>query len=57
VRLGQANGKISVMNLDLGVMPCLKEDSIIVSLMFHVGLGTCVDARVENLGFEDSTLR
>jgi hypothetical protein len=40
------------MSLELGVMPCLEEDLVIVSLMFHGGLGACVDARVEDLGFE-----
>ena len=34
-------------------MPYLEEDSIIVSLRFHGGLGACVDARVEDLRFED----
>jgi hypothetical protein len=54
VRLGKDHGEMILMTLELGVMPCLEEDSIIVSLMFHGGLGTCVDGRVEDLGFEDS---
>jgi hypothetical protein len=41
------------MSLKLGVVPCLEEGSVIVSLMFHGGLGACDDARVEDLGFED----
>jgi hypothetical protein len=45
------------MSLDFGVMPCLEEDSIIESLMFHGGIGACVDARVEFLGSEDSNPR
>jgi len=32
----------------------LEESSIIISLMFHGGLGSCFDARAEDLGFEDS---
>jgi hypothetical protein len=47
----------SLMSLELGVMPCLEEDLVIVFLMFHGGLGVCVDARVEDLGFEDSNPR
>jgi hypothetical protein len=39
------------------VIPCLEEDLCIVLLMFHGGLGACVDARVEDLGFEDSNPR
>jgi hypothetical protein len=38
-------------------MPCLGEDSVIVSLMFYGVLGACVDARVENPRFEDSNPR
>jgi len=38
-------------------MPCLEENLVIVFLMFHGGLGACVDARVEDLGFKDSTPR
>ena len=45
------------MSPELGVMPCLKEDLVIVALMLHGGLGACVNARVEDLGFEDSNLR
>jgi hypothetical protein len=30
-------------------IPCLEEDMSIVLLMFHGGLGACVDARVEVL--------
>jgi hypothetical protein len=51
VRLRQDYGEISFINLELGLMPCLEEDSIIVSLMLHGGLGASVDARVENIGF------
>jgi hypothetical protein len=57
VRLGKDHGEISLMSLELGVMPCLEEDLVIVFLMFHGGLGACVDARVEDLGFEDSNPR
>jgi len=51
-RRGQDHGEIILMSLEFGVMPCVEEDSVIVSLMFHGGLGACVDARVEDLGFE-----
>jgi hypothetical protein len=39
VRLGKDHGDTSLMSLELGVLPCLEEDSVIVSLMFHGGLG------------------
>jgi hypothetical protein len=55
--LGQYHGKPSLMSLDPGEMPCLEEDSIIVFLMFHGGLGACFDVIVEQLGFEDSNPR
>lgn len=45
------------MSLKLGVMLCLKEESLIVALMFHGGLDAYVDARVEDLGFEDSNFK
>jgi hypothetical protein len=45
------------MCFELGVMHFLEEDLIIVFLMFHGGLGACVDARVEDLGFGDSNPR
>lgn len=35
----------------------MQEDSIIVSLMFYVGIGACVDARAKDLVFEDSNPR
>jgi hypothetical protein len=54
VRLGKDHGETSLMSLELGVMHCLEEDLVIVSLMFCGGLGACFDARVEDLGFEDS---
>jgi len=54
-RLGKDHGKPSLMSLELGVIPCLEEDLFIVLLMFHGGLGACVDARVEDLGFEVSS--
>jgi hypothetical protein len=57
VMLGKDHGEISLMSFELGVMPFLEEDLVIVSLMFHGGLGACVDARVEGLGFEDSNPR
>jgi hypothetical protein len=50
-RLGQDHGE---PNLELGVIPCLEEDLLIVFLMFHGGLGACDDAIVEDLLFEDS---
>jgi hypothetical protein len=31
------------MSFELGEMTCLQEDSIIVFLMFHGGIGACVD--------------
>jgi hypothetical protein len=57
VRLGKDHREMSLASLEFGVMPCLKEDSVIVSLMFHGGFGACDDARVENPGFEDSNCR
>ena len=55
-RLAKDHGEPSWMNLELGVIPCL-EDLFIALLMFRGGLGACVDARVEDLGFEDSNPR
>jgi hypothetical protein len=40
-------------SLELGVMPCLEEELIIVFFMFHGGHGAWVDARVEDLWFDD----
>jgi hypothetical protein len=57
VRVGKNHGEMSLMSLELGVMPCLEEDLVIVFLMFHGGLGACVDANVEDLGFGDSNPR
>ena len=54
-RLGKDHKEPSLMSLELGVIPCLEEDLFIVLLMFHGGLGACVDARVEVLGFEVSS--
>ena len=48
-RLGQDHGEPSLMHLQLGVTPCLEEDSIIVFLMFCGGLGVCANARVEDI--------
>jgi len=48
------HGEPSLMSLQHGVRLCFEEDSIIVFLMFHRNLGASVDARVEDLGFEDS---
>jgi len=53
-RLRQDHREPSLTSLELGVIPCLEEDFFIVPLMFVGGLGACVDARVEDLGFEDS---
>jgi hypothetical protein len=55
-RLGKDHKEPSLMSLELGVIPCL-EDLFIALLMFRGGLGACVDARVEDLGFEDSNPR
>ena len=57
VRPGQDHGETSLMSFELGVMPCLGEELVIVALMCHGGLGACVDARVEDLGFEESSPR
>jgi hypothetical protein len=57
VKLGQDHGETNLMSLQLGVMPCLQEDLIIVSLMVHGSLGACVDARVENLDSTNSNPR
>jgi len=51
--LGKDHREISLMGLELGVRPCLEDDSVLVFL-FHGGLGACVDTRVEGLVFEDS---
>jgi hypothetical protein len=56
-RLWKDHQEPNVMSLELGVMPYLEEDSFIVFLMFHGGLGACVDARVEDLGFKESNPR
>jgi len=56
-RLGQDHGEPSLISLELGVIPSLEEDLFIVLLMFHGGLSACVDARVEDLRFEDSNPR
>jgi hypothetical protein len=55
-KLGKDHGEPSLMSLELGVIPCLEEDLFIVLLMFHGGLGACVDARVEDLGLRTQTL-
>jgi len=57
VKLGKEHGETSLLNLELKVMTCSEEDTINVSLMFHGALDACVDARVEDLGFEDSNRR
>lgn len=57
VRLRKNCGDIGLMSLELGIMPRLKEDYIIVDLMLHGGIGACVDARVEDLRFELSNPR
>ena len=56
-RLGQDHGEPTLMSLELGDKPHLEEKSTMVLLMLHGGLGACVDARVEDLRFEDSNLR
>lgn len=57
VRLGQHHGDTSLISIELCVMPFLEGDSVIESLMFNGGLGTCVNAGIEVLGFEDSNPR
>jgi len=49
--------KTNLMSLVLCVMPCLEQDLVIVSLMFHGDLSASVDVRVEDLGFGDSNHR
>ena len=56
VKLRQDDREISLTSLELGVMPCLEDNSIIVALRFHGVLCTCVDARVEDLGLRTQTL-
>ena len=56
-RLGKDHGKPSLMSPKLVVIHYLEEYCFIVLLMFHGGLGACVDTRVEDLGFEDSNPR
>jgi hypothetical protein len=53
VKLGQGLGETNLISLELGVMHCLEEDSLIVSLMFHGGLSY---ARVEDLSLRIYTL-
>jgi hypothetical protein len=38
-------------------MEDLDDHGVLVFLMIHGGLGACDDARVEDLGFEDSNPR
>jgi hypothetical protein len=59
VRLGQDHGDTTLNSLEPGMMPFLEEDIVIVSLMFHggLGVGVGVDTRVEDLGIEDSNPR
>jgi hypothetical protein len=56
VRLGKDHGETSLICFKLGVLPCLEEDSVLISLIFHGGIGACVDSRVD-LGFEDANPR
>jgi hypothetical protein len=53
-RLGKYHGEPSLMSLDLGVIPFLERDILIVLLMFHGGPSACFRARVEDLGFDES---
>lgn len=54
-RLTQDHGELSLMNLELDEMLCLEEDSmVIVFLMLHGGLSAYVDARVEDMRFQNS---
>lgn len=57
MRLGQDLGDTNLTSLELGVMPSLDEDLVIVYVMFHGSLGAWVEARVEDLRFENSTPR
>jgi len=54
---GKDHGQPRMMSLELGVIPCLDEDSIIVFLTFHGGHSACVDAIIEDLGFDESNPR
>jgi hypothetical protein len=45
-------GTLFVWDVKLG-----KDHGVIVFLMLHGGLGACHDARMEDLGFEDSNQR
>lgn len=54
VKLGKDNGETSFMSLQLGLMPYLEGNIVIVSLVFHEGLGTCICARAKDLAFGDS---
>jgi hypothetical protein len=45
------------MSFKLRVTPCLEEESVIVFLLFHGGFRACVDARIEDLRFEESNPR
>jgi hypothetical protein len=52
-RLGKDHRESNFMSLDPGVMPCLEKDMVIVFSMIHGGLSVSVDARVDDIGFED----
>lgn len=56
-RLGQDHGEPSWTSFEIGAMPCLEYNLFIVSLMFHGGIGSCVNARVEDLRFGNSNPR
>ena len=53
-RLGKYHGDPRLIILELGVIPFLERDILIVLLMFHGGSTAFFHARVEDLGFDES---
>jgi hypothetical protein len=56
VRLGKDHGEMSLMSLDLGVLPCLEEDLVIVFLMLHGGLGLVLMQELKTWGLRTQPL-
>ena len=48
---------LSLIGLEFDVIPFLEKDLVIVFLIFHGGLASFVDSRVQYLRFEDSNSR
>lgn len=57
VRLGKNHGEMSFDESQAWCDALLGRVLVIVAFMFHGGVGACVDARVDDPGFEDSNPR